>query len=297
MLIDIHTHTCRPKAVAAAVGRNFVEPTEMIRALDAHGIDKAVNLCVASPENRTAAGYITPEDVLEVCSEHPDRLIPACCLDARMVGFSPKSDFRPILNYYKEAGCKVVGEHITNLPFDDPLQMNLFHQVEEVGLPLTFHVAHVHQGTYGCYDDAGLPRLEKVLKECPDLTMLGHSQAFWSEISADVTEETRGGYPEGSVTPGRVVELMRECPNLWGDLSAGSGFNAISRDPEFGYSFLEEFQDRLCFGTDLAWSEQELPIVAYFEKLREGNLISTEAHEKITWRNADRLLELGIQEE
>ena len=296
MLIDIHIHTCRPKAIAKVVDRNFVGPEETIRVLDANGIDKAVNLCVVSPECRTASGYITPEDVLEVCREYPDRLIPTCCLDSRMVGFSPGSDFRPILNYYKEAGCKVVGEHITNLPFDDPLQLNLFHQVEEVGLPLTFHVAPVHQGTYGCYDDAGLPRLEKVLKECPNLTMLGHSQAFWSEISADVTDESRGGYPGGKVTSGRLLELMREYPNLWGDLSAGSGFNAISRDPEFGYSFLEEFQDRLCFGTDLAWSEQKLPIAAYFRKLSEEELISSEAHEKITWRNADRLLGLGIED-
>ena len=44
---------------------------------------------------------------------------------------------------------------------------------------------------------------------------------------------------------------MRRYPNLYGDLSAGSGFGAISRDPEFGYAFLEEFQDRLYFALDL----------------------------------------------
>lgn len=72
--------------------------------------------------------------------------------------------------------------------------------------------------------------------------MLGHSQVFWSEIGADVTMQNRSGYPAGRVTPGRLVELMRDYPNLYGDLSAGSGFNAISRDLEFGCAFLEQFQ-------------------------------------------------------
>ncbi|MBM4084044.1 MAG: amidohydrolase, partial [Planctomycetes bacterium] len=79
-----------------------------------------------------------------------------------------------------------------------------------------------------------------------------------------------------------------------GDLSAGSGFNAISRDSEFGYQFLEEFQDRLLFATDLVYTGQELPIVPYFKKLRDEKLISAEAHEKITWRNANRVLRLGL---
>ncbi len=90
-----------------------------------------------------------------------------------------------------------------------------------------------------------------------------------------------------------MIELMRKYPNLHGDLSAGSGYNAISRDPEFGYKFMEEFQDRLCWGTDIANVPQELPIVPYFEKLKRERLISEEAYEKITWRNASRLLGLA----
>ena len=94
--------------------------------------------------------------------------------------------------------------------------------------------------------------------------------------------------------PGRLVEIFRSCPNLYGDLSAGSGFNAISRDPAFGDAFLEEFQDRLLFGTDIASVPQELPVVDYFRRLRAEKRISEEAYEKITWKNADRLLGLGL---
>ena len=118
----------------------------------------------------------------------------------------------------------------------------------------------------------------------------GHSQPFWSEISADVSPRTRGGYPSGPVRPGRVVELLRRYPNLHGDLSAQSGYNAIARDPGFGAEFLEEFQDRLLFGTDLAHVEQETPIVGHMKRLREDGRITAAAWEKIAWRNAARML-------
>ena len=172
--------------------------------------------------------------------------------------------------------------------------MNLFKQVEEIGLPLTFHIAPAIGGYYGCYDDLGLPRLEKVLRACPNLILLGHSQPFWTEISADVTDDIRTRNPKGPVTPGRVVELMRTYPNLHGDLSADSGCNAISRDPEFGYAFMEEFQDRLYFGTDIAQSAQNIPQIDYFKKLKTENLISKEAYEKITWKNAAKLLGINV---
>ena len=86
---------------------------------------------------------------------------------------------------------------------------------------------------------------------------------------------------------------MRRYPNLHGDLSAGSGFNAISRDPEFGYRFLEEFQDRLYFGTDIANVGQQLPIVEYFDTLRSEEILDAEVLDKIEWKNATRLLALA----
>ena len=294
MLIDIHVHTCRFRgSLTRANGTRYPTPEELIAALDAAGIDRAVVQGRMNPA--CAYTMVPPEEVLGICAEHPDRLIPFLAIDPRMIGNAPDADFGPLLAHYKAAGCKGVGEYVPNIPFDDPLNLNLFHQVEEAGLPLTFHVGARIGGLYGCYDELGLPRLESVLRECPNLRMLGHSEPFWSEISADVTEEERYTYPARPVTPGRVVHLMRDYPNLHGDLSAGSGFNAISRDPEFGYAFLEEFQDQLLFGTDIANVPQELPIVPYFREIREKNLISREAYEKITWRNANRLLGLGLE--
>ena len=297
MLIDIHTHTCKPRhpKVTRPNGSHYPSPERLIEMMDAADIDKAVVLSTLSPEFRYT--LVTPEETIENCARFPGRLIPFCNMDPRYLTFSPKSDFRPLLEAYKELGCKGVGEYIPNLPFDDPLNMRFFEAVEEVGLPLTFHVSGAIGGSYGCYDEAGLPRLETVLRAFPDLVFLGHSQPFWAEIGLDaVRDGGRVGYPKGPVTPGRVVELMRQYPNLHGDLSANSGFNAISRDPEFGFRFMEEFQDRLYWGTDIAGDRQELPIVEYFRSIEADGSISREAFDKITWRNADQLLGLGLAE-
>ena len=95
--------------------------------------------------------------------------------------------------------------------------------------------------------------------------------------------------------PWRIRADDHRYPNLHGDLSARSAYNAISRDPEFGYQFLEEFQDRLYLGTDIGEiPPQDTPILPYFRKLKEERLISDDAHEKITWKNAVRLLKLEI---
>ena len=294
-LIDIHTHAAfaRPAGVTRAGGSAYPTPERLIEMMDAHGIDRAVVLCTLSPACRYT--LVIPEEVLRIRDLYPDRIIPFCNLDPRYIGNSPQSDFRHLLEAYKALGCKGVGEYIPNIPFDDPLNLNLFRQVEEVNLPLTFHIGPTIGGCYGCFDEVGLPRLEKVLQAVPRLQFLGHSQAFWAEISTDVIQDgQRAGYPKGPVTPGRLIELMRRYPNLLGDLSANSGFNAISRDPAFGDAFLDEFQDRLFWGTDIANDPQELPIVAYFHKLKAEKRISEKAYEKITWRNANHLFELGL---
>ena len=294
MLVDIHVHCCRARhpLLTRPNGSTYPTPERLIEMMDAAGITHAVMMSVVNPEVRYT--LVTPEETLGIVAQYPNRIIPFFGFDPRFVGNSPASDFRPMLRAFIAMGCKGIGEYIPNLPFDDPLNMSFFAQVEEIGLPLTFHVGPRAGGCYGCIDELGLPRLEKVLRAFPKLTFLAHSQPFWAEISADLLPDQRSAYPLGKVTPGRVVELMRAYPGLHGDLSAGSGYNAISRDPEFGYGFLEEFQDRLYFGTDIANDPQELPIVDYFRKLREDRVVSEEALEKICWRNADRLLGLGL---
>ena len=84
--------------------------------------------------------------------------------------------------------------------------------------------------------------------------------------------------------------LLRTCPNLYADLSANSGFNAITRDPEAGYRFLDEFQDKLLFGTDTCFAEVRTPHLPYLRELLSKGKLSQVAFDKITSLNAQKLL-------
>ncbi|OGV48119.1 MAG: hypothetical protein A2017_04045 [Lentisphaerae bacterium GWF2_44_16] len=117
--------------------------------------------------------------------------------------------------------------------------------------------------------------------------------SFWSEISGDVTDEIRNGYPKGPITEGgALLRLLREYPNLYGDISAGSGYNALTRDADLGYSFLEEFQDKLLFGTDIASPKNDHRHAEFLRNVLKNKKISEAAFEKISWRNTSRILEL-----
>ena len=88
---------------------------------------------------------------------------------------------------------------------------------------------------------------------------------------------------------------MEQYDNLWAVLSAGSGYNAITRDEQFGIAFLDRFQDRLMFGTDSCQRyvrQTELPNVQLMERLKQESLISEAAWDKIAFGNAVRLMDL-----
>jgi len=287
-MIDIHTHLGR-------ILREDVPVTaeELIENMDKWGVEKAVVLPLdATPEGSTF--WFTTEQVIDVYRKYPKRIIPFCKLDPRQINNSPDTDFTWILKEYKDLGCKGVGEITANLYIDDPMVINLFRQCGDMEMPVLFHLVDRIGAPYGLVDDIYLPRLEKVLKELPKTIFIGHAMSFWAEISSDVDEKTRGGYPKGPIkSPGRLQELLKKYDNLYGDLSAGSGFNAITRDPEYGYKFLEEFQDKLLFGTDFCHHNQEVPIVDYIKNALKEGKISEMAYKKITRLNAERILKLG----
>jgi predicted TIM-barrel fold metal-dependent hydrolase len=63
--------------------------------------------------------------------------------------------------------------------------------------------------------------------------------------------ENNGLYPKGPITPGGLTEkYLADYPNMYGDMSAGSGLNAFTRDPSFTPGFFERHQDKLIYGSD-----------------------------------------------
>lgn len=289
--IDMHVHIGARKVLDRFQGDNsdYCTVTELRSKYDELGIDFGVDLPGISPECRYHT--VTNEEAYQLTRDYPETLDWFCNLDPRYGTNSADTDFSRFINHYKEFGAKGVGEITANLYFDDPKVLNLFKHCEACNMPVIFHIGGPNGHDYGLIDEIGLPRLEKVLQMFPKLQFLGHSQKFWAEISGDVTEEGRYGFPTGPVTPGgRVVELLRKYPNLTCDISAGSGYNALSRDPEFGFKFMEEFQDRLYFGTDFCSPKNVMPLSKYLDKACEDGNISQIAYEKISRENAWALL-------
>jgi predicted TIM-barrel fold metal-dependent hydrolase len=166
-------------------------------------------------------------------------------------------------------------------------------------MPVTIHIApaNAQYGYSGVKDDLGLPRLEKMLKKYPKLKILGHSTLFWAEMSADITEETRLGYPTGKVKEGRVAKLLREYPNLYCDVSAGSGMNALTRDKEYTAKFIEEFSDRILYGCDICSTFSRYPFAFenWLNAMRKDGMISQENYYKFVRGNAEKLLGLAVE--
>jgi len=291
VFIDIHAHTRATPGFPRGGKPAYATPRQLLKRYDAIGVEKAVLLPGVSPE----CSYVpqSNEEILRVCKKYPGQFIPFCNIDPRALGNSPDAPLRDILAYYRDKGCKGIGEVTANLPFRDPRAQNLFGAAEEVGLPLTFHVAAQIGGIYGLYDDPGFPQFERSLQKFPNLKFLAHSQTFWAEMGTLETVADRYGYPRYPIREeGVVPKLFRRYKNLYGDLSAGSGHNALARDSAYAVKFLNEFQDRLLFGTDICAPETPTPLVGFLLDLRKRKKISKRVFEKIAKKNAIKLLGL-----
>ena len=296
--IDIHVHAVAfpqysPRTESGEPDPTVLSPEVLLKMYDELGIEMGVLLPLTSPE--AVFTPTTSEMCKYMADQHPDRLLWFCSVDPRAVADMPQSNLAKVIEHYKSLGAKGVGEVTAHMYLDDPKVDNLFSACEACEMPVILHMTHRMTRGYGLYDDFGLPRLEKALQKYPNLKILGHSQLFWAAISGDLKEEERGGNPKGPVTEGgRVVELLRKYPNLYCDLSAGSGLNAMSRDPDFTEKFIEEFSERLLYGTDIVRTTNEHPYQFrdFLESMLDQGRISEENYRKIVRDNAIRLLKL-----
>ena len=295
MIIDVHSHVyARP--LLGRPGRpdqTFLSVEQQLARMEEKGVDMAVVLPLNSAE--APAERQSPGEVLSICKQHPDRLIPFLDLDPRRPDWRDTEHFVWALELYKDAGFRGIGEVTARIPFDDPKMMAFLGACEKVGFSVTFHTSPPEVVTYGIIDELGMPRFERVLRAFPQLRFFGHSASFWSEISGDLTAEEKEGYPKTPIAEGgAIVRLLREYPNLYGDLSAGSGLNALTRDPDFTWGFIDEFQDRLLLGLDHTDVEHDFQQPEWLKAARDDGHISDDILEKIFWRNANGLLDLGL---
>ena len=293
--IDIHVHSFIDYGMSLPFENGAVYATydDIRKKYDDWGIEYGILLPLTKTECSIRA--FSNEQAKYLADKHPDTFKWFMYLDPRMIHNSPTTDFTRVIEFFRSHGALGVGEVAANLRFDDPLMDNMLYHINAAKLPMTIHLApdSAKYGYYGIRDELGLPGLEKMLKKYPDIKVLGHSQVFWAHMSADVNEKEMDGYPNGKVTPGgRIVQLLREYPNLYCDMSAGSGFNALERDTDHAYKFIEEFADRLLFGTDICCSHNFMPLSGWLDESVMNGCISQENYIKISRGNAERLLGL-----
>lgn len=153
-----------------------------------------------------------------------------------------------------KSGASGFGELKFHVEAAGPELRRMYALASELNVPILIHFQEVpHTPTEGVFA-TGFRNFEAMLKAYPKTKFIGHADAFWANISADYANEA--AYPTGKIKRGGVTDkLLSDYPNLYGDLSANSGNNALSRDPEFTPGFLERHQDKLIFGSDCACSD------------------------------------------
>ncbi len=297
MIIDMHTHVADLRG-PAIMERTPVTFESLIARLDDEGIDKAVLLPFGvNAEERPLAflfgDHADPISQIKEGMRHKDRLILFGNVDPRMGGNLATTDFSWVLERFVQMGCVGIGEVTANLEADDARVVNLFRRCGAWHLPVTIHGNAIGAGSYGLTDLPGSPRLERLLQQVPETIILGHGPGFWAEIAAGLTLEDKAGYPKGPIVEeGSLWPLMRTYPNLCCDMSAGSGHNALTRDPAQGIRFLNEFQDRIVFATDVCFSDARgrMPHLATLRRLLAEGSITQSVFDKLTYQNALRIL-------
>jgi uncharacterized protein len=189
---------------------------------------------------------------------------------------------RQVIEKYLRAGAIGIGEQKYPVRVDSAEISEIASIAREFRVPVLMHFEH---GSY----NTGFENLEGLLKRYKDVNFIGHAQTWWANISKGHDQAVL--YPKTPVTPGGITDrLLADYPNIYGDLSAGSGLNSMLRDEGHAREFLKRHQDRLLFGSDCNDSEPGTErctgtmILRAVRRLTEANV-----RQKLLSGNADRL--------
>lgn len=211
---------------------------DTIRHMDATGTAQAFVLPLETGEGGVT---LRSETVLHAFHKYSDRVIPFCQTDIR------RDDVLQRIRAYHLLGCRGIGEQKEHLALDDHRVERVIALCDELDWPITIHFQDGPKG----YNQGLAEHLETYLQRYRRVRIIGHAQTWWANISADVPPPTQTLYPKGPVKPGGLLDrLMEKYPNLYADLSAGSGYGALTRDRDFTAKFLVRNRKQLLFGSD-----------------------------------------------
>ena len=150
---------------------------------------------------------------------------------------------RQEIERYLKRGAVVVGEQKFGVECDSPEMQRIYQLAQAHDVPVLMHW-QFKMFNYG------FERFYKMLEKYPKVRFIGHAQTWWANIDKNHQDQSVL-YPKGPVTPGGLTDrYLSDYPNMFGDLSAGSGQNALTRDEGFTREFLIRHQDKLLFGSD-----------------------------------------------
>ncbi|MBN1554886.1 MAG: amidohydrolase family protein [Phycisphaerae bacterium] len=288
MIIDAHQHVFWH-------GKN---DADLVADLNEQGIDKAWLLTWEIPPNEDTRPYhhvFNPErlrpdgshpglslaDALRAYRNYPDRFV---------LGYCPDPNIEDAVKWFATAvemhGVRICGEWKYRMLVNDPRNLELFREAGELHCPVVLHfdapyLKEVQNGPrkyFPLWYGGEMEHLARTLEACPETTFLGHGPGFWREISG-LADDDPGVYPAGPVKPGgRLISLLETYPNLYVDLSAGSGIKALKRDAQQAREFLIRFADRILFARDFYGGDlmEFLSSLSLPEEVRE-NIFSANA--------------------
>lgn len=295
-IIDIHQHTNygggRDKTTYAPVLPRPRQDDELVTHQRGLGITTTILLPSGRPVNRgsthqgrangldsTCTGN---DDCLAVAKRHPGEFV----FGANEV--SDLEDAPAVIEKYLKLGAVVIGEQKFGVESDSPAMQRLYELAAAYGVPI---LMHWQTGSY----NHGFDRFHRMLAKYPRTNFIGHAQTWWANIDAANVDDPRNLYPTGKVKPGGLTDkYLRDYPNLFGDLSAGSGLGAFARDPEHGAAFLLRHQDKLMYGSDCSDATAVPAQCSGIRQLQQIRRLVTDkaAERKILHGNAKRLFRI-----
>ncbi len=176
------------------------------------------------------------ESVMALAKQHPE----AFRFGVNEVPDLP--DAHKELEKYLKLGAVVIGEQKFKVACDSPHIWRVAEVAKEYGVPVLMHFQH------NAYN-LGIERFHRTLEKFPEVNFIGHAQTWWGNVYKKHQQEVM--YPKTKVTPGGITDkLLSNHPNMFGDLSAGSGLNSMLRDEEQAREFLDRHQSQLLYGSD-----------------------------------------------
>ena len=224
-VIDIHQHT------------NYSGRTndELIAHQRTMGIAKSVLLPAGSKEG-LAVGAGGNDTVVALSRAYPGEY----AFFANELPDIPET--KQVLEKFLKSGAIGIGEQKFHVECDSKGMQLVANIAAHHGVPVLMHFQH---DTY----NLGFERFYKMLEKYPKVNFIGHAQTWWGNIDKNHRQAVM--YPKGPVTPGGITDrLLTDYHNIYGDLSAGSGLNALLRDEDHARDFLKRHQDKLLYGSD-----------------------------------------------